>query len=362
MCRGSIQERFAGAAVTANRTKTSHGIDHENVQFCLDVCDRVVASLAEGHPVDVACAGAGIGRTTFYRWLERARLPDAPEALLSFLKSVNEAKRVPKRTLAPAKPCSVICKRAAVARPKKDAANFGASAKKPQSSAVVGLAKDLKPPVDCVNYRYLPAVFRSQLLLCIHSLARDFPLEKKLSELAENERCVFESLVNAVAHSSCELRAPITFSWFGRQETVMFTDFEFTRPIIHRLAARYIRDRQRHAHPASSCPAMEAHVKRDSDSPREELDMMDELYAFDQFSDESNHFSDSDALAIGLDDSPSGCSSTSSFHDDYMFSHVSSSYAKGDTYSRDIAVLVEDYSTDFDEFAEFCGLGSEEFL
>lgn len=264
--------------------------------------------------------------------------------------------------MAPAKPCSVICKRAAVARPKKDAANFGASAKKPQSSAVVGLAKDLKPPVDCVNYRYLPAVFRSQLLLCIHSLARDFPLEKKLSELAENERCVFESLVNAVAHSSCELRAPITFSWFGRQETVMFTDFEFTRPIIHRLAARYIRDRQRHAHPASSCPAMEAHVKRDSDSPREELDMMDELYAFDQFSDESNHFSDSDALAIGLDDSPSGCSSTSSFHDDYMFSHVSSSYAKGDTYSRDIAVLVEDYSTDFDEFAEFCGLGSEEFL
>ena len=255
MCRGSIQSRFAVAAVPAAREKKAAGPDLENTQVCIDVCQRVVSALSQGFPVDVACATAGIGRTTFYRWLERAQSPDAPQALQTFRDGVLQAKRTPKKASGPsvAKPFSAITKPAAIQRSRKAAVACVAVVGRPKSTgSLVCEACSLHPRVDYVNYRYLPAQFRSNLLETIHSLARDFPLDKKLSELAGEERCVFESLVDSIAHSSCQLSSPISFSWYGSQTSVLFTDFEFARPIIHRLAARYIRDRQRHVQAAPS--------------------------------------------------------------------------------------------------------------
>jgi hypothetical protein len=350
MCRGSIQQRFASAAVvTASRPKTSSGFDHENLQFCLEVCDRVVASLEQGHPVDVACAGAGIGRTTFYRWLERARLPDAPETLQSFLNSVTAAKRLPKKPLAPAKHLSVISKLAAVPRPKKDGVTSGGSAKHPQAFPIVCEAQNLVPPVDYVNYRYLPAPFRSQLLMCIHSLARDFPFDKKLSELADDERCIFQSLVSAIARSPCDLQGPVTFSWYGKPATVMFADFEFARPIIHRLAARYIRDRQRHAHPAPFSSASEPKSEAARGCDEEEHDAMENWHVFDQQFDEDDQFGDSESLAAGLEDPPVCCSSSSSdYQDEYMVSDESLSYVQAATCSLEQQSFSSDALVDFD--------------
>ena len=307
MCRGSIQERFAAAAITASRPKA--GQDHDNIQFCLEVCNRIVVSLAEGHPVDVACAGAGIGRTTFYRWLERARLPDAPEALVSFRNSVDAAKHNPKKPSAPAfaKRPVAICKRVAAPRSKKTLATCTAAASsRPPSSPVVMFAKDLAPPVDYVNYRYLPAVFRSNLLMTIHSMARDFPLDKKLSELSGDERCVFEALVSAIAQSSCQIQELVNFTWDNAAVTVLFTDFQFTRPIIHRLAARYIRDRQRHTH-TTHTPSTPHFKQETSEDGFMEVDYEsdDDWFSHSQLSDAGQVLSDGSTLAAALDDSHS---------------------------------------------------------
>jgi hypothetical protein len=314
MCRGSIQERFANASsnIATTRTKKATGSDHDHAQFCLEVCDRIVGTLSQGYPVDVACANAGIGRTTFYRWLERARLPDAPPALRSFHSSVLTAKRVPKQTLAPAvaKVTSAIRKVAANSRSKQRA--FAPS----QDAVPILEACNLHPPVDYVNYRYLPALFRSHLLVTIHSLARDFPLDKKLSDLADDERCVFESLVNAIAAASCQLPSPLTFPWYGRTVCVAFANFEFSRPIIHRLAARYIRDRQRHIHHTSSPVAVDV---KDGFSPcslagAHVVDCLDQdLCPFHHCGDELACFNKDSSYAMDMDDSLS-CSPCSTSH------------------------------------------------
>jgi hypothetical protein len=357
MCRGSIQERFASAAITTSRPKAG-GQDHDNIQFCLDVCNRIVVSLAEGHPVDVACAGAGIGRTTFYRWLERARLPDAPEALVSFRNSVDAAKHNPKKPLAPAfaKRPAAIGKRPATPRSKKAMATSTASASgRPQSAPIVQLAKDLVPAVDYVNYRYLPAVFRSNLLMTIHSMARDFPLDKKLSELSGDERCVFESLVTAIAHSSCQIPEHVNFIWDNAPVTVLFTDFEFTRPIIHRLAARYIRDRQRHTHVASA-PASTQHKEESAECSFMEVDYEsdDDWFSHSQFSDQGQGLSETSTIAAVLDDSRARSPRSSCFLEENIFA------ASSDADDRDLCAFGDELPL----FAEenLCDFDSDFFM
>lgn len=346
------------------RAKTvSSGADHESVQVCLEVCDRVVAALNQGHPVDVACAGAGIGRTTFYRWLERARLPDAPLSLQSFLNSVMAAKRAPKKPASPAFAKSAIGKRAAPSRSRKGqssvkvAGKLGAATGQAQTLSFVCQAKDLVPPVDYVNYRYLPATFRSQLLMSIHSLARDFPLEKKISELADDERCVFQSLVDAIAHASCQLAEPITFSWYGNSVTVAFTDFEFTRPIIHRLAARYIRDRQRHTHPTSPHASSEPQTETTQDEAEEACDESDNDWVFfDQSMDENGQFDGADALAAGLDDSPVPCDAPASY-DDMFADNFFEDCQIAPGFGEDLPIFIVENPRDYDRMADF----SEQF-
>jgi hypothetical protein len=360
MCRGSIQSRFAVAAVPAAREKKAAGPDLENTQVCIDVCQRVVSALSQGFPVDVACATAGIGRTTFYRWLERAQLPDAPQALQTFRDGVLQAKRTPKKASGPsvAKPFSAITKPAAIQRSRKAAVACVAVVGRPKSTgSLVCEACSLHPRLDYVNYRYLPAQFRSNLLETIHSLARDFPLDKKLSELAGEERCVFESLVDAIAHSSCQLSSPISFSWYGSQTSVLFTDFEFARPIIHRLAARYIRDRQRHVQAAPSpAPSLHDFSAHADDAP----DASDDEWAsFEQASDDDRQFSEGETFAFGLDDSPVHYSGSSDFSSDDMFSGSSTSELSGMyIHSQELPVFMPELSVEFDHMADFSGIMS----
>jgi hypothetical protein len=262
MTRGTIQSRFSVSGGTAVKTGCEKKAeqDLENGDVCIEVCNRVVAALGQGLPVDIACATAGIGRTTYYRWLQRAHLPDAPQALQSFRDGVLLAKRTPKeaRAASVAKPFSMISKAAANPRFHKTAVE-SIGPPKPPSGELSCLACNLYPCVAYLNYRYLPERFRSNLLETIHLLVLDFPLDKKLSLMTNDDRCAFELLVSAVAQSSCKLPAPITFSWYGSMVTVCFTDFEFARSIIRRLVARYIRDHQRHKMQSTHSPAPEAH-------------------------------------------------------------------------------------------------------
>jgi hypothetical protein len=359
MCRGSIQSRFAVSAVPHGREKKA-GPDLENSHVCIEVCNRVVSALSQGLPVDVACATAGIGRTTFYRWLERAQLPDAPQALQSFRDGVLLAKRNSKKVSAPsvAKSFSAISKVAASPRSRKAAGVCVAAVGHPKpSGGLLCLACNLYPRVDYVNYRYLPALFRSHLLETIHSLARDFPLDKKLSELAGDERLVFESLVSAIARSSCQLSAPITFSWYGSPATVSFTDFEFARPIIHRLAARYIRDRQRHVQ-SSAPPMSEAHYDALEGDTADAADMSDDDWTcFEHASDEDKEISKGETFAFGLDDSPVHYSASSGFSIDDMFSDCSLAGMKG-MYSQELPMFMPELPGEFDHMADFSGMMS----
>lgn len=55
------------------------------------VSRKIITALAEGVPRETAVAAAGIGRSTFYGWLDAARQPDADPAMVAFLDGVEKA-------------------------------------------------------------------------------------------------------------------------------------------------------------------------------------------------------------------------------------------------------------------------------
>ena len=353
MTRGTIQNRFAvsgGTAVKTGCVKKAEQ-DLENGDVCIEVCNRVVAALDQGLPVDVACATAGIGRTTFYRWLQRAHLPDAPQALQSFRDGVLLTKRTPKeaRAASVAKPFAII--RKAAAHPRCHNTAFESIGRpKPPSGALSCLASNLYPCVAYLNYRYLPELFRSSLLETIHLLALDFPLDTKLSMMTDDERSAFDTLVSAVAQSSCKLPAPITFLWYGSMVTVCFTDFEFTRSIIHRLVARYIRDQQRHVQSIHS-PVPEAHHDAlESDAADVAVDMLDDgltsVHSTDEDEGEDGRF------ASDFDDFPAHLAAHSWFSSDGTLISDSSLAGMKDFQELPIFIMPE-LPREFDHMADF---------
>jgi len=356
MTRGTIQNRFAVSSETAVKIGCEKKAeqDLENGDVCIEVCNRVVAALGQGLPVDVACASAHIGRTTFYRWLQRAHLPDAPQALQSFRDGVLLAKRTPKETRAAsvAKPFAMISKAVANPRPHKTAVESVAAVgrPKPPSGALSCLACNLYPYVTYLNYRYFPELFRSSLLETIHLLALDFPLDTKLSMMTDDERCAFNSLVSAVAQSSCKLPAPITFLWYGSMVTVSFTDFEFTRSIIHRLVARYIRDHQRHKMQSTHSPLPEAHHNAlENDHADVAVDMLDDgltsVHSTDEDEGEDGRF------ASNLDDCPAHCAARSWFSCDGLL--ISDGSLAGMKHFQELPIFMPELPQEFNHMADF---------
>jgi hypothetical protein len=53
---------------------------------------RIIEALRAGNYIDVACAYAGIGTSTYYRWMQRALDPDAPDIYREFREAVQRAR------------------------------------------------------------------------------------------------------------------------------------------------------------------------------------------------------------------------------------------------------------------------------
>jgi len=57
-----------------------------------DTQSRIVEALRAGNYIDAACAYAGIGTTTYYRWMQRAQDPTAPDIYRDFRDAVERAR------------------------------------------------------------------------------------------------------------------------------------------------------------------------------------------------------------------------------------------------------------------------------
>lgn len=57
-----------------------------------ELVDRLLAALRAGNYIETACAYAGIGTTTYFRWLKEAEADDAPEHLRELRESVESAR------------------------------------------------------------------------------------------------------------------------------------------------------------------------------------------------------------------------------------------------------------------------------
>jgi len=53
---------------------------------------RVIEALRAGNYIDAACAYAGIGTSTYYRWMQRAQEFDAPDIYVEFRETVLKAR------------------------------------------------------------------------------------------------------------------------------------------------------------------------------------------------------------------------------------------------------------------------------
>lgn len=57
-----------------------------------DIQEKVVAAINAGNYQETAAAYAGIGTTTFYRWMEQGADPDAPQIYRDFREAVENAR------------------------------------------------------------------------------------------------------------------------------------------------------------------------------------------------------------------------------------------------------------------------------
>lgn len=57
-----------------------------------ELIERLVAALRAGNYVETACAYAGIGTSTYYRWLQEAEKDDAPDYLRDLRDAVESAR------------------------------------------------------------------------------------------------------------------------------------------------------------------------------------------------------------------------------------------------------------------------------
>ena len=57
-----------------------------------DTQNRIIEALRAGNYIDVACSYAGIGTTTYYRWMQRASDPESPDIYRDFRDAVQRAR------------------------------------------------------------------------------------------------------------------------------------------------------------------------------------------------------------------------------------------------------------------------------
>lgn len=57
-----------------------------------ELIDRLLAALRAGNYIETACSFAGIGTSTYFRWLKEAEADDAPEHLREFREAVESAR------------------------------------------------------------------------------------------------------------------------------------------------------------------------------------------------------------------------------------------------------------------------------
>lgn len=53
---------------------------------------RIIEALRAGNYIDVACAYAGIGTSTYYRWMQRSKEHDSPVIYVEFREAVQRAR------------------------------------------------------------------------------------------------------------------------------------------------------------------------------------------------------------------------------------------------------------------------------
>ena len=82
-----------GRALEGTELCAAHlGVNGRKTALTPDVADHIVRLLKSGSYVDVACAAAGVGRSSFYEWYARGELDTGSRAFRDFRERVDKAR------------------------------------------------------------------------------------------------------------------------------------------------------------------------------------------------------------------------------------------------------------------------------
>jgi len=213
-----------------------------------------------------------VSRTSFYRWVERARTDDAPYIYYEFAQLLNETRAHRSEQFFESTVARAYSQLGSVAAARDQAfAGYAAAAvdaghlfpKQPAALAAPAESQASEHPVPqmtCATFACLPRRLRHRFLKMIHTFTKDLFIREKLwTKMNDTERVLLKLIAKEICMQPTLVSEPVTFNWKGADVTRTFDTYEFLEPVSMNLIIRYLRDqnhritrRQREQTPSES--------------------------------------------------------------------------------------------------------------